>query len=143
MLWMWPSSQFLGHQLVHPSNPVSSLETKCCVGLCQRPEVKVHGIRWIFLIHQCSHSVIEGLQVSRCDLLLVKPCQMSLITSLPSTCFEMASRRIFLGTGVRLIGQEFPGPSFIHLKQFDVSLLPGHWGHDCLSAMTFQTGRAA
>jgi len=55
------------------------------------------------------HSVTllyNARRIVRHDLHLVKPCCLSLITSLPSLCLEMSFRRIcsmfLLGTEVRL-----------------------------------------
>lgn len=71
--------------------------------------------------------MIEIDWLGQAGLALVKPCWLSLITSLSSMSLSIASRRIyymtFAGTEVRLTGQEFPGSSFLPFSKMGAVFL--------------------
>lgn len=87
-------------------------------------KVKIHDISCSSLIHQCSHSIVEGPGLVRRYLSLMKLCYLSLISSLSFICLDVASRRICcmisLGTEVRLSGRSFPGSFFLHFLKISV-----------------------
>jgi len=62
----------------------------------------------------------------RQGLSLVKPCRLPCITSLSSTCYSTASRRIhpiiFPSTEVRLTGQQFSGSSFLSFLKMGATI---------------------
>lgn len=85
-LWLYPSSQFLSHWIVHPPNHMGPYQ-KSCRNLD----------RWCLLVFFVTVVIILGHQTGQSWFALSEamlPCSLPWITSLSFMCHITASRRI-------------------------------------------------
>lgn len=65
-VWVWPSTQFLIHWVLHPSNlHLCSLETRMLCRTVSSAFWEVDDVSLSYLIHHFCKSIIEGNQVTR------------------------------------------------------------------------------